>query len=337
MINLPLPLIELAALCGGQVIGNPQSVVERICSIEDLQPRALTFVASAKAAKQAVEKSDTLFIVKPELVELIDNGISHDNPQQAIRRILVALTAQKQAAVIADSAVIAQSVALGNNVSIGANTVIGENVIIADHCRIGCGVVIESGTRIGQGTEIGHQSVIYCDTVIGASCVIGGGAVIGGQGFGFSFEGGQWKAIPQIGRVVIGNHVHIGANSCVDRGAINDTQLGDNVIIDNLVQIGHNVVVGKGTAMASGVGIAGSTTVGEYCLLAGKVGVNGHISITDRVQVNGGARVIKSIKESGVYAGSFDVQPVQKWNRIAVYVKKLETLFKREKNRDREK
>lgn len=219
---------------------------------------------------------------------------------------------------------------VGRDVCIGANSVIGDEVVLGDGVEIGAGVVIEDHVTIGNHTRIGHRVVIHHETEIGAHCSISEGAVIAGQGFGFSLEGGQWHAIPQIGRVMIGNHVHIGANSCIDRGAINDTVIGNYVIIDNLVHIAHNVRVGDGTAMAAGVGIAGSTVVGKYCLLAGQVGVVGHIRIADGVQVNGGARVLQSIKDSGVYAGSFHVQPVKKWNRMAVYLKRLEGLFKRE-------
>ncbi len=328
LISLPTTLQTLADICEGDIIGRGDVRVESICSIDDIKAYGLTFVTSPAVAKKITDADDVFYIVKSDWREQVQNGICHPNPEQALRQILVALTARNQPATIAPTAIVSDSAMLGENVSIGAHSVIGDNVRIGDNVHIGIGVVIEENTQIGNHARIGHRVVIHHDTQIGSGGVISEGAVIAGQGFGFSLEGGQWKPIPQIGRVIIGDNVHIGANSCIDRGAINDTIIGNHVIIDNLVHIAHNVQVGDGTAMAAGVGIAGSTKVGKYCLLAGQVGVVGHIKIADGVQVNGGARVLQPIKESGVYAGSFHVQPVRKWNRTAVYLKKLGELFR---------
>ncbi len=334
-IKFSQTLGALAQLCDGEVIGEATSTVECICSVANPVAGGLAYIGTAAASKQIDATLGVFYIVKPAYRELVGAGICHDNPQQAFRLILLALTQKNQPASIAESAVIADSARLGQGVSVAPHAVIGDDVVIGAGCQIGCGAVIEAGVHLGDNTRIGHRTIIHHDCHIGQDCVISEGAVIGGQGFGFSFEGGNWQAIPQIGRVVIGNRVHIGANSCVDRGAIDDTVIGNNVIIDNLVHIAHNVHVGDGTAMAAGVGIAGSTKVGKHCLLAGQVGVVGHIEIVDGVQVNGGARVLQSIKKTGVYAGSFNVLPVRQWNKLTVYSKKLETLFtsfKREKS-----
>ncbi len=333
MIKLSKTLEALSALCAGEVVGDGGRCVTQICSINNKCVDGLTYIGSTAALKLIEPDDGVSYIVKPEWREAITHGICHPHPQQAFRQILVALTTQDIAPSIAKTAVISPSARIGEGVAIGEYSVIGDNSVIAAGCRIGCSAVIENNVTLGQGTRIGHRVVIHYDTKIGDDCVISEGAVIGGQGFGFSFEGGNWEAIPQIGRVVIGNRVHIGANSCIDRGAIDDTVIGHNVIIDNLVHIAHNVHVGDGTAMAAGVGIAGSTRVGKHCLLAGQVGVVGHIDIADGVQVNGGARVLQAIKKSGVYAGSFNVLPVRQWNKLTVYTKKLEHLFKREKTK----
>ncbi len=332
MTKLPLDLTALAKLCHGQVIGDGERLITTLCAITTPKADGLTFVASAAAAKSIGSDDSISYIVKPEWQGRIKHGISHDNPQQAFRLILQALTDKPKPPHIATSAVISRSARLAEDVSIGANCVIGDNVHLGRGCQLGANVVIEESCNIGAGTRIGHQATLHHHTDIGNNCVISEGAVIGGQGFGFSFEGGVWQAIPQIGRVIIGNGVHIGANTCIDRGAIDDTLIGNNVIIDNLVHIAHNVKVGDGTAMAAGVGIAGSTRIGKHCLLGGQVGVVGHIRIADGVQINGGARVLQNLNEPGAYAGSFNVMPAGKWNRAAAYFKRLEHLFKREKS-----
>lgn len=326
----PKSLAQLAELCGGEVVGNADYPLVGVCSVENPVANQLTFVGSDNLLKHVDTAADCAYVIKPEYRHHIENGIIHDNPTQAFRLILAGLMPLSTPSVAA-SARIANTAVIGDNVSIGDNVIIAEHVVIGDNCHIAANSVIGEKTQIGADTHVGYHVVIHHRCHVGQGCVIADGAVIGGQGFGFSFEGGQWHAIAQVGSVRIGDHVHIGANTCIDRGAIEDTVIGNNVIIDNLVHIAHNVKVGDGTAMAACVGIAGSTTIGKYCLLAGQVGVAGHLSICDGVQVNGGARVLQSIKKPGVYGGSFTALPVNQWNRITVYVKKLESLFRREK------
>lgn len=327
-------LADLAAHCNGELIGDGQHVITGLCSLESQFDDGLTFITTNALTKHIEAESNTSYIVKPEWRDLVNQGIVHDNPTQAFRLIAELFSQSDKPAKIATSAVIAESAMINNDVAIGENTVIGDDVVIESGCKIGANTIIESNCVIGENTVIDHNVILYDMTLIGSHCRIKSGAVLGGQGFGFSFEGGQWKAIPQLGKVQIGNACHIGANSCIDRGAINDTIIEDNVIIDNQVHIAHNVKIGAHTAMAAGVGIAGSTTVGRYCLLGGQVGVVGHINICDGVQVNGGARILQSITEPGAYSGSFSVMPSNKWNRAMVYFKRLETLFKTGKNSD---
>ncbi len=337
MNNFSLSLNELAQLCGGTVFGNGDLLINSVCSIGKSKPHSISFIVSQLIFNK-ISDSSLVAIVKPEWAEKFDSGICHTNPQQAFRLILAELTQRNSLSAlsavadkgkIADTAIISKNAKIGQNVILGQSSVIADGVEIGDNAIIGHNVVIEDNTVIGQNTRIDHNVTIHYNTKIGDNCVISSGAVIAGQGFGFSLEAGQWEPIPQVGRVVIGNNVHIGSNTCIDRGAIDDTIIADNVIIDNLVHIAHNVTVGSGSAMAAGVGIAGSTNIGKYCLLAGQVGVVGHISIADGVQVNGGAKVLQPIKESGIYAGSFNALPVRQWNKIAVYIKKIEQLFKR--------
>ncbi len=331
--QLPLTLAELAHICGSDaVIGNPDKVITTICSVNNPQTDALTFIDNPKFLKQVTSDIDVAYLVKPDWQDTISLGIVHPNPTQAFRLILTAITRTDSPATISETAQISPNATIGSNVTIGHYSVIEDGVVLGDNCVIGNHTTIATDNVIASDTFIGNKVSIYHNCHIGHDCVIADGAVIGGQGFGFSFEGGNWHPIPQIGGVRIGNHTHIGNNTCIDRGAINDTVIGNNVIIDNLVHIAHNVVIGDGCAMAAEVGIAGSTTIGKHCLFGGQVGIVGHIDICDGVQVNGGARILQSIKESGAYAGAFTAMPVQKWNRASIYFKKIEQLFRREKN-----
>lgn len=331
MTKFPLSLAQLAEICDGQVVGDGSLVVDGVCSIEQQRERCLAYVGTPTGGRKIKADSGVLYLLKPDDAKCINHGVAHDNPTQAFRLILVAMQ-QPPHPGIAETAQIAATARLGEQVTIGHHVIIEDGVSIGDNCVLDSGCVVRRNSSIGDYTRLGSGVSIHNHCRIGKHCIIADNSVIGGQGFGFSFEGGSWQAIPQIGGVVVGDAVHIGSNVCIDRGAINDTVIGDNVIIDNLVHIAHNVQVGEGTAMAAQVGIAGSTIIGKHCMLGGQVGVVGHISISDAVQVNGGARILQSLKDPGTYAGSFHVQPVRRWNRLAAYMKKLEILFKREKN-----
>lgn len=329
---LPVRLSELAAICGAEkIIGDTEVSVTGFCSVASPDPYSLTFVSAKNFLKFIDNTSEAIYIVKSEWADEVSSGLIHDNPTQAYRMILDAFFTPRCPAHIADTARIDASAKIGANVSIGDFSVIEAGVVIGDNCMIGNQSTIGQSAVIGANTRIDHRVTIHHECQLGEHCVVADGVVIGGQGFGFSFEGGQWKAIPQIGRVVIGNEVHIGNNTCIDRGAINDTVIGNNVIIDNLVHIAHNVKIGSHSALAGAVGIAGSTTIGEYCMFGGHVGIAGHIEICDGVQVNGGANILQSIKTPGTYAGALNVMPSTKWNRTAIYFKKIEQLFRREK------
>lgn len=322
----------IAKLCQGHLVGSGNAQIVDVCSIEQPSEKCITYVSDVRFARSIDINTGCAYIVTPEYADKISLGIIHKNPTQAFRIILNYFYPKRFDGGVADTAIISERAKLGNNVTVGHYAVISDDVELSDNCVVGSHTVIHSGSVIGAGTHLGSQITIHQQCSIGSRCMISDGVVIGGQGFGFSFEGGRWESIPQVGTVIIGDCVHIGANSCIDRGAINDTIIGNNVIIDNLVHIAHNVEVGERTAMAACVGIAGSTKVGKNCMLAGQVGVVGHINIADGVQVYGGARVLQSIKDPGAYAGSFHAMPVRQWNRIAVYLKKIETLFRKEKS-----
>ena len=217
------------------------------------------------------------------------------------------------------TAIIAPTVKLGQQVRIGAYCVIGDNVEIGDYS------VLESHVTLGDGVIIGESCQLKAHVFMGHHCQLGdfvtlhSHASIGNEGFGFAPRGmtdsAGWQKIHQLGRVVIGNHVRVGSHTCIDRGALDDTVIGDNVVIDNLVQIAHNVQVGAGTAIAANSGIAGSTHIGKRCIIAGAVGITGHIKIADDVTITGMSMVTKSLTEAGSYSSGMPVMPSNVWRR----------------------
>lgn len=225
------------------------------------------------------------------------------------------------------TAVIADSAVIGTDVQIGPYCVIGDYVHIGERSCLDAHVVIEAHTHIGTDSVFKSQVVVGHDCIIGDYVRLHAGVSVGAEGFGFAPtrdpSSSGWERIAQLGRVIIGNHVRIGSNTCIDRGAIDDTVIGDHVIIDNLVQVAHNVCIGAGTAIAANTGIAGSTTIGKRCIIGGAVGITGHIEITDDVTLSGMTMVTRSIKVPGSYSSGTAAMPTAKWRRAAVRFKQL--------------
>jgi UDP-3-O-[3-hydroxymyristoyl] glucosamine N-acyltransferase len=196
-------------------------------------------------------------------------------------------------------------------------------------------VVIHAGCVVGDGASIGEGSVlhpnvtIYRDCVIGRRAIVHSGAVIGADGFGFAPEGGKWIKIPQIGRVLIGDDVEIGANTSIDRGALEDTVIGDGVKLDNQIQIGHNCVIGDHCVIAGCVGIAGSTRIGKGCMLGGAAMILGHLEIADGTVISPGSMVMKSITKPGKYTALYPLEEHDRWLHNAAQVRHLARLAER--------
>lgn len=227
------------------------------------------------------------------------------------------------------SAVVDPSAQVDPGAHVGPLSTIGPRTKVTRGAVIGPGCTIGEDCEIGEGTELVARVSLVRRVRIGARTVVHPGAVLGADGFGLAMEDGQWIKVPQLGGVRIGDDCEIGANTTIDRGAIDDTVLEDNVRLDNLIQIAHNVHVGAHTAMAGCVGIAGSTRIGRYCMLAGQVGVAGHLEICDRVTVMAKSMVSHSITEPGEYASGIPATPARDWRRNAVRIRQLDTLARR--------
>ena len=246
------------------------------------------------------------------------NALVMDNPYMGYALLANFLdSTPKTANGIHASAVIDASVILGENVNVGANAVIESGVKLADNVSIGAGCFIGKNVTIGEATNLWANVSVYHEVVIGHHCLIQANTVIGSDGFGYApvNEQYKWHKIPQLGSVIIGDHVEIGASTTIDRGALDNTEIRDGVILDNQIQIAHNVIIGENTAMAACSVIAGSSVIGKNCTIAGLVGINGHINITDNCVFTGMAMVTKSIAHSGVYSSGMPAAPNSEWNK----------------------
>ena len=219
--------------------------------------------------------------------------------------------------------------ALPASASVGENAVIGQRVTFGKNVTIHAGCVIGDGVCIGDDSLLYPHVVVYHDCIIGKRAIIHSGAVIGADGFGFAKEDGRWLKIPQIGRVLIGDDVEIGANTSIDRGALDDTLIGDGVKLDNQIQIGHNVHLGEQTALAGCVGIAGSTHIGRRCTVGGAGMIIGHLDLADDVHISAGTMVTRSLRQPGQYTSIFPLEAHDDWLHNAAQIKRLAKLAER--------
>ncbi len=255
-----------------------------------------------------------------------------DQPRLAFARVLEHLYPVPDGlAGVHPSAVVDETAEIDDSARIDAQVTVGPGARIAAHAVIGPGSVIGRNVAIGEATRLLGRVTVLDDSVIGARCVIQPGVVIGSDGFGLAQENGAWRRVPQVGRVVIGNDVDIGANTTIDRGALDDTVVADGVKLDNLIQIAHNVRIGEHSAIAGCAGLAGSSEVGRYCTLGGGVGLAGHLTLADNVHVTGMSMVTRSIHRPGVYSAGTPLDTNERWHRNAARFKQLDRLARRVK------
>ncbi|MFQ1050150.1 UDP-3-O-(3-hydroxymyristoyl)glucosamine N-acyltransferase [Avibacterium paragallinarum] len=326
-------LKELAQQIGATIRGNANVLIDSIAPLDKAQSNQLTFISNIKFRDLLAQSQAGILVVSENDVEFCSpesNLLIVKDPYVAYAVLAQYMdSTPKAAAGIAPSAVISAAAKFGENVSIGANAVIEDDVELGDNVIIGAGCFIGKGAKIGANTQLWANVNIYHQVQIGEHCLIQSGAVIGSDGFGYANDKGRWIKIPQTGTVIIGNHVEIGACTCIDRGALDATVIEDNVIIDNLCQIAHNVNIGTGTAVAGGVIMAGSLKVGRYCLIGGASVINGHMEIADKVTVTGMGMVMRPITEPGVYSSGIPLQPNKEWRKTAALTLDIDKMNKR--------
>ena len=323
---------DLVAALGGELIGAPEQLIQRIAPLDAADPGCISFLAHPKYQAQLLTTQAGCVIASPALRDhAVARGaaIITPDPYLYFARLTQwwAARVRAPAAVgIHPSAVVDASAVIGQCVSIGPLAVVEAGAILEDDVVVGSHAVVGARARIGAGTRLAAHVNIGFDCVVGARCIFHSGVVIGADGFGFAPVQGRWEKIEQLGAVRIGNDVEIGANSCVDRGALGDTILEDGVKLDNLVQIAHNVKVGAHTAMAGCVGVAGSAIIGKHCTVGGGGMVLGHLTLADHVNISAATLVTRSILQSGHYTGVFPIDDNASWEKNAATLKNLHAL-----------
>jgi len=320
---------EVAQRLGGELLGEPGLTVSRIATLEAATADAITFLSNPRYAAQLATSSAGCVIVGPAMRDAAaarGAAIVCADPYLAFARLTQWWMQQQRgapapgvhaSAVVEPGADVHGSAQVGPLAHVAAGARIAAGAVIGAHCHVGV------GASVGENTVLKPRVVLSEGCHIGARGIVHSGAVIGADGFGFAPQGGEWIKIEQMGGVVIGDDVEIGANTTIDRGALEDTVIEDGVKLDNLIQIGHNVRIGAHTAMAGCVGIAGSTRVGRHCTLAGFVGLAGHLEIADHVHLTAGTIVTRSIRQAGVYSGMFPMDDNAHWEKNAAALKQL--------------
>ncbi len=317
---------ELAVRFGLALQGEPDLQVSHVAGLESADAGALSFLANSKFRKHLGSTRATAVVVSPaDAAETPVAALVSANPYAAYARIATVLHPQGSVAPgVHASAVVAPRAHIASSASVGPLCVIEDDVELQEGVEIGPGCIVQQGARIGAHTRLMARVTICAQVVIGQRCVLHPGSVIGADGFGFAADAPGWVKVPQIGSVRLGDDVDIGCNTTVDRGTIEDTEIGDGVKLDNQIQIGHNVKVGEHTIMAACSGISGSTIIGKRCVLGGMIGMAGHIVIADDIVITGGTAVTGSLTEAGVYSGAIPAEPSRRWRRIVARIRRLQ-------------
>ena len=322
---------EIATALDLELRGDPARPIDALAPLEKASPKHLTFVSEKRHLSKLSLTQAGAVILHPDWVgQWSGCALITETPYVAYAKATEIFDNHPHASgVVHDRAVVSDAAQLGVAVTIDAGAHVEENVSLGDRVWIGAGAFVGQGAQIGDDTVIKPGAVICHAVKIGARCTIHPNATIGADGFGFAPAPEGWTKIQQLASVDIGNDVEIGANSTVDRGALEDTVVEDGVIIDNLVQIGHGVRVGTRTAIAAQVGISGGTQIGARCVIAGQAGMAGHLTIADDVHIGGQGRVASSVTEPGHYSSGTPVQPLRAWLRSASRFTQLDKIVRR--------
>lgn len=306
---------QLIEALGGELVNaNPDTLVARIAPLDTAGPDALSFLSNPRYQAQLPQTQAACVIVAPAFRSVASARgacIVVDDPYAYFARVTQYWRRQRTPIPLA---------------GIHSSAVVDPEAVVDPSAWIGPLCVVERGARIGARTVLKSRVTVAEDCQIGQRCILHPGVVIGADGFGFAPVQGTWLKIEQLGAVRIGDDVEIGANTCIDRGALDDTVIEDGVKLDNLIQIAHNVKIGRHTAMAGSSGVAGSTTIGAYCTVGGAASVLGHLTLADRVHVSAATVVTRSISKPGQYTGVFPLDENAKWEKNAATLKQLHAL-----------
>lgn len=321
---------EIADHIHAEVIGDATLQIDHTAAMDDAGSGSITYLKDKAYLKYLSETQASAVILKKDLAEQCPvTALVVDDPYVAYAMVSQLFYPQLPVVPgIHETAVISGEANIANSTQVDAQVVIEAGVTIGENSMIGPGCILRSGCKIGNNTRLMGNVSIGPDCQIGSRGLLHPGVVIGADGFGFANDKGQWLKIPQIGKVVIGDDVEIGANSCIDCGAVHDTKIGNGVKIDNLVQIGHNVIIGEHSIVVATAAIGGSSTIGKYCAIAGGTGLAGHLELCDGVTVTGMSMVSHSIHSPGVYSSGISVQETRQWRRNHARIHKLDKTIK---------
>ncbi|MFN2360563.1 MAG: UDP-3-O-(3-hydroxymyristoyl)glucosamine N-acyltransferase [Marinobacter sp.] len=322
---------DIASQLGAELRGNPDTDIEGLATLQAAVPGQVAFLANPSYARYLADTRASAVIASPSVADQCPTDVLLlDNPYFGYARLShwfdpapVPQPGVHASAVVDPSAQVAASASIGPQAVIEADAVIGENVVV------GAGCIIGARCYIGEQSVLRPRVTLAHDILLGKRCHVLSGAVIGSDGFGFANEKGAWQRIAQLGKVVLGDDVEVGANTTIDRGALDDTVIGNGVKLDNLIQIAHNVSIGDHSAMAAMVGIAGSTRIGSHCVFGGQSGVAGHLTIGNQVHLTGMTLVSNDIPEPGVYSSGTSADTNRQWRKNAVRFRQLDAMARR--------
>ena len=322
---------QLATRFGCELHGDPNLVVNRVGTLPNAATDAITFLANSQYRAQLKHTRAAAVILAPRDREACPvASLVHAEPYLIYARIATVLHPHASAVGgVHASAVVAAGARVAASAQVDAHAVVGSDSVVGDGAVIGAGTVLGSNVVVGNGTRLGPRVTVLDGVRIGARCIVHPGAVIGADGFGFAPDHGAWHKIPQLGGVVIGDDVEVGANTTIDRGTIEDTVIEDGVKLDNLVQIAHNVRLGAHTIMAAMSGVAGSTKVGKRCMIGGGVVMINQLTICDDVLFTFRSIVTRSVDVPGTYSGHLPAEEAGKWRKSAARFRKLDQMAER--------
>lgn len=321
---MSLRLGAIVEVLGGELRGDADTLIYSLAPLQAAVPGSLSFLAHARHKSSLQHCAASCIVLAPDLAESITHGSSlilTEDPYLYFARV---------------TQLWRRHLPESNEPLIHPSAAIHPDAVVDPRARVGAFCVVERGARIGALTVLKARVSVLENCLIGERCLIHSGVVIGADGFGFAPDQGRWEKIEQLGAVRIGDDVEIGANTCIDRGAMLDTVIEDGVKLDNLIQIGHNVRVGKHTAMAACVGVAGSARIGAHCSLGGGAIVLGHLELADHVHISAASVVTRSISKPGNYTGFFPIDANDRWEKNAAMVKKLHEWRTRMKSQENE-
>ena len=316
---------ELAVRFGLELRGDPALRVAHVATLSHAGPGSVSFLANSRLRRHLAASQAGAVVVAPADANACPGAaLIAPNPHLAFARIATLLHPERAAPPgIHPSAVVSAAAQVAASAAVGPFCVIEANALIGERVQLGAGCTVEDGAQIGADTRLMARVTLYPRVHIGERCLLHTGAVIGADGFGFAAAAGTWVKVPQVGSVRVGDDVEIGANTTVDRGAIEDTVIENGVKLDNQIQVGHNVVIGEHTAIAACTGISGSTTLGKRCMIGGMVGFAGHLTIADDVAVTGCSLVSASIRHAGSYSSGMPTVETRAWRRMVAHLRRF--------------